>query len=170
MAARSTAAQGTIATPPGSSPTPGRFTITTTTTTDHTVNEEDIRRKRARPPETTTTTNPFTVRRLQCVRSVHAMASSMTLMVLVNSNSVSHIPAYCQQVLSVSLPPTTKLRQGNVFTPSVILFTGVSVLACTTAHMTGGGLCPGESLSRRISVWGSLSWETPADRDPPPPG
>ena len=77
-------------------PATGRFTITTTTTTDHTVNEEDIRRKRARPPETTTTTNPFTVRHLQCVRSVHAMASSMTLMVVVDSNSVFHIPAYCQ--------------------------------------------------------------------------
>ena len=108
MAARSTAAQGTITTPPGGSPATGRFTITTTTTTDHTVNEEDVRRKRARPPETTTTTNPFTVRQRQYLRSVHAMANNM---VLIDNDSVLHFPAYRQQVPSVSF-----YRKGNVFT------------------------------------------------------
>ena len=41
---------------------------------------------------------------------------------------------------SLLLPPATKLRQGNVFTPVVILFGG------------GGSLCPGVSVQ-----WGSLS-------------
>ena len=84
------------------------------------------------------------------------------------------------------LQPATKLRQGNVFTPvchSVHRGGWVSVPACTTGHMTGGGvlsggsltaglclggLCPGRSLfrglcpvhlcpvgslSRRVSIW-----------------
>ena len=43
------------------------------------------------------------------------------------------------------LPPTTKLRQGNVFTRN-----------CGSVHR-GGGLCQGDPL-----------WtETPLDRDPP---
>ena len=42
------------------------------------------------------------------------------------------------------LPPSTKLREGNVFT-SVILFTGVQ----------GRGLCPGGYLSRgSLSLYG----------------
>ena len=81
---------------------------------------------------------------------------------------------YRIRVLACLLPPATKLRQGNVFYTclSVILFTGGSLPACTTGHMTRGVsvhgglcpwgslsrgvsvLCPGESLSRRISVWG----------------
>ena len=77
------------------------------------------------------------------------------------------------------LPPATKLRQGNVFTR-----------VCDSVHRDGlcpsihyrshdqGGLCPGGSLSRGVSVQGglcpggSLSWgvslrETPLDRDLP---
>ena len=43
------------------------------------------------------------------------------------------------------VPPATKLRQGNVFTPvGHSVHRGVSVPACTTGHMTGGGLCPGK--------------------------
>ena len=46
------------------------------------------------------------------------------------------------------LPPVTKLRECNVFTP-----------VCDSVHRGGlclGGLCPGGSLSRGISVQGGL--------------
>ena len=78
------------------------------------------------------------------------------------------------------LPPATKLRQGNVFTPVCdSVHRGISVPACTTGHMfkgvsVWGDLCPGGSLFRKgdlcpdgslscgglfpgVSVWGSLS-------------
>ena len=74
------------------------------------------------------------------------------------------------------LPPATKLRQGNVFTPvchsvhrgevSVqgglclggslsreVSFQGVSVLGVSVQ----GGLCPGGSMSRGVSVWREVS-------------
>ena len=57
------------------------------------------------------------------------------------------------------LPPATKLRQGNVFTPVChsVLGWGISVPACIIGQMTRGvsvqgGICPGGSLSRGISV------------------
>ena len=66
------------------------------------------------------------------------------------------------------LPPATKLRQGNVFTPlsHSVHGEGVSVPACITGHITGGGgLSGGQSLSRGISVrgsaWGVSVWEGP---------
>ena len=63
------------------------------------------------------------------------------------------------------LPPATKLRQGNVFTPvcdSVHRGGGVSVPACTTGHMTRGvSVLGGASLSR-----GGLSRETPYTETP----
>ena len=53
----------------------------------------------------------------------------------------------------VLLPPATKLRQGNVFTPVCdSVHGGLSVPAGTTDHITGG------SVSRGVSVQGvSLS-------------
>ena len=52
----------------------------------------------------------------------------------------------------VSLPPVTKLRQGNVFTRVCQSFCSQGwfcVPACTTGHMTRWCLCPGGSLSGR---------------------
>ena len=64
-----------------------------------------------------------------------------------------------QSAVCQSLPPATKLRQGNVFTGVCQEFCpqggGVSIPACTTGHMTrgslsggslSGGLCPGVSV------------------------
>ena len=69
----------------------------------------------------------------------------------------------------MSLPPTAKLRQGNVFTPvcQSVHGGGLSVSAFTTGgSLSGGlclargslsrGLCPGGSLSRGVSVQGGL--------------
>ena len=52
--------------------------------------------------------------------------------------------------------PQKKLWQGNVFTGVCLSKAGVSVPACITGHVTEGSLCPGGSLSRRISVQGDL--------------
>ena len=67
---------------------------------------------------------------------------------------------------SLLLPPATKLRQGNVFTPvcdSVRgggLCPGVSV---QWGSLSSGGLCPVGSLSSGVSVqWGSLSRGSPS--------
>ena len=45
-----------------------------------------------------------------------------------------------EEWVTVYLPPATKLRQGNVFTPvcDSVHRRGVSVPACTTGHMTRG--------------------------------
>ena len=57
-----------------------------------------------------------------------------------------------ENVNYVLLPPATKLRQGNVFTPVCdSVHGGVSVPAGTTDHITGG------SLSRGVSVQGGVS-------------
>ena len=64
------------------------------------------------------------------------------------------------------LPPATKLRQGNVFTPvcdSVHRGGGVSVPACTTGHMTRGV----SVLGGGISVQGGFVQGDPLYRDPP---
>ena len=57
------------------------------------------------------------------------------------------------------LPPSTKLRQGNVFTSMCQEFCPlgggvVSVLACTTGHMTRGAFCPGGSVKRDLCPGG----------------
>ena len=61
---------------------------------------------------------------------------------------------FCNQTRSLkggSLPPATKLRQGNVFTPVChSVHRGVSVPACTVGHMTLG------VSVQRVSVWGGL--------------
>ena len=71
--------------------------------------------------------------------------------------------------ISNLLPPATKLRQGNIFTPVCqSVHKGVSVPACPTGHMTrgslfgglclGGGLCPGVvSVQRGLCPGGFLS-------------
>ena len=60
-------------------------------------------------------------------------------------------------MVCILLPPETKLRQGNVFTPVCdSVHRGVSVPACTTDHMTRG-LCPGVSVQGSLSRMGSLS-------------
>ena len=60
-------------------------------------------------------------------------------------------------MVCILLPPVTKLRQGNVFTPVCdSVHRGVSVLACTTGHMTRGSLFRG-SLSWGVSVQGGVS-------------
>ena len=58
----------------------------------------------------------------------------------------------------VLLPPAMKLQQCNVFTPVCdSVHTGVSVGEGGSLSRRGfgpGGLCPGEPLSRRGSLWG----------------
>ena len=64
---------------------------------------------------------------------------------------------------AMSLPPATKLRQGNVFTPVChsVHGVGVSVPACTTGHMTRGSLSGGVSVQMGGSVQGGLLGRTP---------